>query len=95
MKEYNVVWNGRDELTESLERDYADMKDDGWDPIWEPPSPLTTPWWSYAHMHLPDTDAYVLPTIERKLPRTRKSQVLGKDWTRLYDGRIARQGHGR
>lgn len=89
------VWNGRDSLTESLERDYADMKGDGWDLIWEPTSPLTTPWWAYAHMHQPDPDAHVETTIEKKPKRVRPSKVLGKDWTRIYDGNIDQQKSGR
>lgn len=41
-----VVWNGasRQMLCGGLERDYAAMQGDGWDVIYIPPSPLTTPW---------------------------------------------------
>ena len=92
---YKVVWNGRDELIEPLERDYADMKGDGWDLIWEPTSPLTTPWWSYAHMHHPDTEQHVPTVFESRPRRVRASKVLGKDWTRLYDGTIHQQKNGR
>ena len=88
------VWNGRDSLTDDLERDYADMRGEGWDLIWEPTSPLTTPWWEYAHMHLPDPETHVVTSLERK-PRRSAAKVLGKDWTRVYNGSIQQQGSGR
>ncbi len=90
---YESVWNGR-ELTEGLERDYADMKGDGWDLIWEPTSPLTTPWYAYEHMHLPDPEQHVKDALERK-PRRSATKVLGKDWTRIYTGSIGQQGRAR
>src|SRR3990167_3645695 len=46
--DYEVVWSGRDELTTDLDRDYAAMYGDGWDLIWIPTSPLTTPWDEYV-----------------------------------------------
>lgn len=54
-----VVWDGRGPLTESLDRDYADMRGDGWDVIWEPTSPLTTPWWTFAQWAERDPDRHV------------------------------------
>lgn len=41
-----VVWNGasRQLLCGGLERDYAAMHGAGWDLIYTPPSPMTTPW---------------------------------------------------
>jgi hypothetical protein len=90
-----VVWDGRGELTEGLERDYADMRGDGWDLIWEPTSDLTTPWWKYEHMCWPDPNEHVETAIARKPKRLRPSKVLGKDWTRIYDGTIDQQKSGR
>lgn len=89
------VWNGRDSLTDGLDRDFAAMRGDDWDLIWEPTSPLTTPWWEYAHMHRPDPEKHVESDITRKPRRRLASKVLGKDWTRLYNGSIEQQGHGR
>ena len=48
--EYETVWNGRDAVTDSLERDYAECRGEGWDLIWQPTSPLTTPWGDLAHL---------------------------------------------
>lgn len=42
--EFESVWSGRSALTDSLERDYAACCGEGWDLIYEPTSPLTTPW---------------------------------------------------
>lgn len=87
---FEVVWAGGD-LTASLDRDYAAMNGDGWDLVWTPTSPLTTPWDAYAHMCLPDPDAYVPTALECK-PRYRRGafRVL-KDWSREYQQQGSRR----
>lgn len=94
--EYEVVWDGR-ELTEGLDRDYADMKGDGWDLIWQPTSPLTTPWLEFAHMAKhSDPDRYITTALSKPTPRRkRRAETIHKDWTREYLGRIAQSGKGR
>lgn len=64
--ELEPVWNGRDALTESLERDYAVIGGEGWDLIWTPTSPLTTPWeLVIAERGALDPDAFVAPIQTR------------------------------
>jgi hypothetical protein len=43
-EDFESIWNGRDALAVALERDYVACRGDGWDLIWETPSPYTTPW---------------------------------------------------
>ena len=68
-----LVWNGRDPLTEALERDYAAMKGDDWDVIYEPPSPLTTSWERARPYAQPDPDAFVKTETDRRPNRRRES----------------------
>lgn len=84
-----VVWNGRDSLTESLDRDYEAMRGEGWDLIWIPPSPMTTPWEMFANWADPDPDQFVWTRLERHIRRNRtKAGAIDKDWTREYTGLI-------
>jgi hypothetical protein len=68
--EYETIWDGRELLTESLDRDYAAMGGEGWDLIYVPPSPLTTPWDQAAAFAHPDPDAFVTTALVRR-PRRR------------------------
>jgi hypothetical protein len=91
---YEVVWDGR-ELTEALERDYADMKGDGWDLIWTPTSPLTTPWDELRERlgkTAIDPDAYVPTTIERPKRKWRGALRVLKDWSAEYGGSMVQHG---
>lgn len=78
--EYEVVFSGREELIVPLERDYADMKGDGWDLIWVPTSPLTTDWRDLAPYAQPDPDQHVKTAMARRGPRRRAARVL-RDWS--------------
>jgi hypothetical protein len=65
------VWNGRDSLTDSLDRDYAAMRGEGWDLIWVPPSPLTTPWNEYAHMfQVPTVPDVTVSRLDRSVQKS-------------------------
>lgn len=88
------VWDGRSPLTESLDRDYADMLGDGWDLIWEPTSPLTTPWWQQAAFAQPDPDQHVKTALARRGTQRKAPRIL-RDWSREYTGAISQQGSRR
>jgi hypothetical protein len=71
VSEYLSVWHGRDPLTVGLERDYDAMRLDhwiGWDPIYLPPSPLTTNWSQFFLFALPDPTDYYGPRRRFRLP---------------------------
>jgi len=63
--DYEVVWDGKGELSDSLERDYAAMTGDGWDLIWIPPSALTTPWSNWAPYAAERGDEHVVTNSEK------------------------------
>lgn len=91
---FESVWDGHDALTDSLERDYAAMQGDGWDVIWEPTSPLTTPWDDIIRQRgmVIDAEAFITTEMERpKGPRRRAPRQL-KDWAAEYGGSLVQSG---
>lgn len=92
--EYESVWNGKSSLTESLDRDYAAMRGDGWEPVWEPTSPLTTPWEQYPQWHTLDPDRFVRTRFERARRLAKREAHLVKDWQGQYHGSISQGGRG-
>lgn len=77
--EYHSAWNGRDSLTESPERDYKVMtEENGWDLVYIPTSPLTTPWWDVMPFANPDPEQHVRTelTTVRKGPCKRAARIL-------------------
>lgn len=95
MPAYDSIWNGRDSLFEPTERDYAAMGGDGWDLIWVPTSPLTTPWEKAAPFAQPDPDAFVTSEITRRPRRRRAAPPIATDWTRSYTGVPHQIGRGK
>lgn len=93
-EDYEVVWAGRDELTDVIDRDYAAMRGEGWDLIWEPTSPLVTDWERYRVWALPDFERHVEPAQPRRGPRRQALRIL-KDWSREYTGIISQGGSHR
>lgn len=90
---YEVVWSGG-ELMDSLDRDYAAMQGDGWDLIWQPTSPLTTPWDDIIRQRgtVVDAEVYIATELERpKGPRRRARRVL-TDWAAEYGGNMVQSG---
>ena len=98
---FEVIWNGRDELTDSLDRDYAAMRGEGWDLIYEPPSPLTTPWYEVI-VNAPDE--FIQPPRESRGRSARERaqihaerneiarlMILDREWTT----RVLVKGTGR
>lgn len=93
---YEVVWSGGEGLVGGLDRDYAAMPQwDGWEPIWLPTSPLTTPWWELMPFASPDPDVYVRTSLERRSGRKRGAQRILNDWCVEYTGVMSRQGSHR
>lgn len=93
MDGYESIWNGRESLTETLDRDYAAMWGDDWDLIWVPTSPLTTPWENASPFARPDPEAFVKTEMARRTRRTRRQPTMAKDWTGIYNGQIGRVVH--
>jgi hypothetical protein len=95
VKDAIVVWDGRETLVGGIERDYADMRGDGWDLIWQPTSPLTTPWEQYSHLASPDPNQYAEGSSFDRAKRVRRAakgaDAIAKDWTSEYTGQIAQR----
>lgn len=91
---FDVIWNGRDELTDTLDRDYADMCGDGWDLIWVPTSPLTTDWRDMAPYAQPDAEQHVRPFGRKRKGPPRGAPRILKDWQKEFTGEIAQRGSG-
>lgn len=88
------VWDGREGLTDSLDRDYAAMKGDGWDLIWEPTSALTTPWDEIIRRkgEAVDSEVFVTTEMERPRGRRRRARRALKDWADEYGGNMVQSG---
>lgn len=92
---HEIVWDGKSELTEFPERDYKVMtEENGWDLIYVPTSPLTTPWYDVMPFANPDPDQHVRTklTTVRKGPRKRAARVLHENSEWLM---ISQQGSRR
>jgi hypothetical protein len=92
METLKSVWDGRRSLTDDLDRDYAAMRGDGWDLIWEPQSPLTTPWddlirrfaWPDPNMTLTPKQALIRRNrdVEAEVQNMRNEVALSEYQTR-------------
>lgn len=82
------VWNGRDSLTDTLERDYAACQGEGWDLIWEPTSPLTTPWEEIARLLAKQDDPN---RHSQRATATKSLKVDGREAIQLFRNEAIRQ----
>lgn len=76
-QDYEIIWSGKSPLTESLDRDYAAMRGEGWDLWWEPASQMTTDWSAIETWGRPDPNVFVATDINR--PRKRPRRFLASE----------------